>query len=215
MPFYVASGRRDTTPEQEIDYLKTLVEPAGAKALKFRVGGRMSRNEDAMPGRTDKLIPLVRKVFGDKMVIHADANSSYDPPKAIEVGTMLEDVGAIHYEEPCPFDNFDDTKKVTDALEIPSRVRRTGIQPLAFPMVHSQSRRGYRAAGSLLLRRDDSFAPRGAHGRAWPTWRPPCISPADLDLSIHCTSPPARRRSARGRNTKRAWRLTANGSIRR
>ena len=119
MPFYVASGRRDTTPEQEIDYLKTLVEPTGAKALKFRVGGRMSRNEDAMPGRTDKLIPLVRKVFGDKMVIHADANSSYDPPKAIEVGRMLEDVGAIHYEEPCPFDNFDDTKKVTDALKIP------------------------------------------------------------------------------------------------
>ncbi len=119
MPFYVASGRRDTTPEQEIDYLKTLVEPTGAKALKFRVGGRMSRNADAMPGRTDKLIPLVRKVFGDKMVIHADSNSSYDPPKAIEVGKMLQDVGAIHYEEPCPFDNFDDTKKVTDALDIP------------------------------------------------------------------------------------------------
>ena len=119
MPFYVASGRRDTTPEQEIDYLKTLVEPTGAKALKFRVGGRMSRNEDAMPGRTEKLIPLVRKVFGDKMVIHADSNSSYDPPKAIEVGKMLQDVGAIHYEEPCPFDNFDDTKKVTDTLDIP------------------------------------------------------------------------------------------------
>jgi len=119
MPFYVASGRRDTTPEQEIDYLKTLVEPTGAKALKFRVGGRMSRNQDAMPGRTEKLIPLVRKVFGDKMVIHADSNSSYDPPKAIEVGRMLQDVGSIHYEEPCPFDNFDDTKKVTDALEIP------------------------------------------------------------------------------------------------
>lgn len=119
MPFYVASGRRDTTPEQEIDYLKTLVEPTGAKALKFRVGGRMSRNEDAMPGRTEKLIPLVRKVFGEKMVIHADSNSSYDPPKAIEVGRRLEDVGSIHYEEPCPFDNFDDTKKVTDALNIP------------------------------------------------------------------------------------------------
>ena len=119
MPFYVASGRRDTTPEQEIDYLKTLVEPTGAKALKFRVGGRMSRNLDAMPGRTDKLIPLVRKVFGDQMVIHADSNSSYDPPEAIRVGKILEDVGAIHYEEPCPFDNFDDTKRVTDALKIP------------------------------------------------------------------------------------------------
>jgi L-alanine-DL-glutamate epimerase-like enolase superfamily enzyme len=119
MPFYVASGRRDTTPEQEIDYLRGLIEQTGAKAIKYRVGGRMSRNQDAMPGRTDKLIPLSRKAFGDKMVIHADANSSYDPPLAIEVGRMLEDIKAIHYEEPCPFDNFDATRKVADALSIP------------------------------------------------------------------------------------------------
>jgi L-alanine-DL-glutamate epimerase-like enolase superfamily enzyme len=119
VPFYVASGRRDTTPEQEIDYLKSLIEKTGAKAIKYRVGGRMNRNQDALPGRTDKLIPLSRKVFGDKMVIHADANSSYDPPEAIRVGRMLEDIKAIHYEEPCPFDNFDATKKVADALFIP------------------------------------------------------------------------------------------------
>jgi len=119
VPFYVASGRRDTTPEQEIDYLKSLIEKTGAKAIKYRVGGRMNHNQDALPGRTDKLIPLSRKVFGDKMVIHADANSSYDPPEAIRVGRMLEDIKAIHYEEPCPFDNFDATKKVTDTLSIP------------------------------------------------------------------------------------------------
>jgi len=119
VPFYVASGRRDTTPEQEIDYLKGLVEQTGAKAIKYRVGGRMSRNEDAMPGRTEKLIPLTRKTFGDKMAIHADSNSSYDPPQAIKVGRMLEDINAVYFEEPCPFDNFDATKKVTDTLKIP------------------------------------------------------------------------------------------------
>lgn len=118
VPFYVASGRRDTTPEQEIDYLKMLVEKSGAKALKFRVGGRMSHNADAMPHRTDRLIPLVRKTFGDAMVIHADANSSYDSPEGIKVGRMLEEVKAIHYEEPCPFDHLGDTKIVTDALNI-------------------------------------------------------------------------------------------------
>jgi L-alanine-DL-glutamate epimerase-like enolase superfamily enzyme len=119
MPFYVASGRRDTTAEQEVDYLKGLIEQTGAKAIKYRLGGRMSRNEDALPGRTEKLITLSRKALGDKMVIHADANSSYDPPNAIEVGRRLEDIKAIHYEEPCPFDNFDATKKVADALSIP------------------------------------------------------------------------------------------------
>ncbi|MBI3877971.1 MAG: mandelate racemase/muconate lactonizing enzyme family protein [Verrucomicrobia bacterium] len=120
VPFYVASGRRDTTPEQEIDYLRSLVEKTGAKAIKYRLGGRMSRNADAMPGRTEKLIPLTRKAFGDKMAIHGDANSSYDDPKlAIKIGRMMEDIGALFYEEPCPFDNFDTTKKVADALKIP------------------------------------------------------------------------------------------------
>jgi L-alanine-DL-glutamate epimerase-like enolase superfamily enzyme len=119
IPFYIASGRRDTTPEQEVEYLKKLVAESGARALKFRVGGRMSRNADAMPGRTENLIPLVRKTFGDDMVIHADSNSSYDPPKAIEVGRRLEDIKCIHYEEPCPFDHLEDTKKVADALDIP------------------------------------------------------------------------------------------------
>jgi L-alanine-DL-glutamate epimerase-like enolase superfamily enzyme len=119
VPFYVASGRRDTTPEQEVAYLQTLLQRSGAKAVKFRVGGRMSRNADAMPGRTEKLIPLVRKTFGDNIDIHADANSSYDPPKAIEVGRMLEEIQAVYFEEPCPFDHFGDTKKVADTLDIP------------------------------------------------------------------------------------------------
>jgi L-alanine-DL-glutamate epimerase-like enolase superfamily enzyme len=119
VPFYVASGRRDTTPEQEVTYLQGLIEQTGAKAVKYRLGGRMSRDQDAMPGRTEKLIPLSRKALGDKIVIHADANSSYDPPEAIRIGRMLEDIQAIHYEEPCPFDNLDATKQVADALSIP------------------------------------------------------------------------------------------------
>jgi L-alanine-DL-glutamate epimerase-like enolase superfamily enzyme len=119
VPFYVASGRRDTTPAQEIDYLKRLIDETGAKAIKFRVGGRMSRNADASPGRTEQLIPLTRKALGGKIAIHADANSSYDPAHAIPVGRMLEDIGAAYFEEPCPFDDFDATKRVTDALRIP------------------------------------------------------------------------------------------------
>jgi L-alanine-DL-glutamate epimerase-like enolase superfamily enzyme len=119
IPLYVASGRRDTTPEQEVEYLKSLIAQSGARAIKFRVGGRMSRNADASPGRTEKLIPLSRKALGDKIAIHADANSSYDPAHAIPVGHMLEDIGAAFFEEPCPFDDHAATKKVKDALKIP------------------------------------------------------------------------------------------------
>lgn len=119
VPFYVASGRRDTTPEEEIDYLQGLIEETGAKAIKYRVGGRMSRNEDALPDRTPQLIALSRKELGDEMAIHADSNSSYDPPQAIEVGRMLEDIGAVYFEEPCPFDHLEATRQVTDTLRIP------------------------------------------------------------------------------------------------
>jgi L-alanine-DL-glutamate epimerase-like enolase superfamily enzyme len=117
--FYVASGRRDTTPEQEVEYLKKLVAQSGARALKFRVGGMMSRNADASPGRTDRLIPLVRQSFGSEIDIHADANSSYDAPHAIRVGRMLEEVKAVYFEEPCEFDDFEGTKAVADQLTIP------------------------------------------------------------------------------------------------
>lgn len=118
-PFYVASGNRDSTPEEEADYLAQLVEETGAKAVKFRVGGRMSRNRDSMPSRTESLIWLARKTLGDGIDIHADSNSSYDPPEAIKVGRILEEVNAVFFEEPCPFDHLEDTKKVTDALTIP------------------------------------------------------------------------------------------------
>jgi L-alanine-DL-glutamate epimerase-like enolase superfamily enzyme len=116
---YVASGRRDTTPEAEVDYLRKLLEESGARAVKFRVGGRMSRNADASPQRTEKLIPLARKTLGDAIDIHADANSSYDPPQAIRVGRLLEAIKAVYFEEPCPFDHLEDTKVVADALTIP------------------------------------------------------------------------------------------------
>ena len=117
--FYVASGRRDTSPEEEADYLAGLVEETGARAVKFRLGGRMSRNRDASPGRSEGLIPLARKVLGDSIDLHGDANSSYDAERAVAIGRLLEDVGAVYFEEPCPFDHLEETKAVADALEIP------------------------------------------------------------------------------------------------
>ena len=32
---------------------------------------------------------------------------------------MLQDINAVYFEEPCPFDHLEDTKQVTDALAIP------------------------------------------------------------------------------------------------
>jgi L-alanine-DL-glutamate epimerase-like enolase superfamily enzyme len=116
---YYASGKRGNRPEDEVDYLKKLVADSGVKALKFRLGGRMSRNADSLPGRTEALIPLVRKAFGDGMTLYADANSSYDAREAIRIGRLMEKHGYAFYEEPCEFDDLWSTKEVADALTIP------------------------------------------------------------------------------------------------
>lgn len=79
----------------------------------------MSRNADSLPGRTEALIPLVRKEFGDDMTLYADSNSSYDTENAIRIGRIMEEHAYGFYEEPCPFDDLWSTKEVSDALDIP------------------------------------------------------------------------------------------------
>ena len=116
---YRASGNRGNTPEVEIEYLQKLVAETGAKAIKFRLGGRMSKNRDSLPGRTERLIPLVRKTFGDKMTLYADSNSSYDVPEAIRIGRIMEEHNYGFFEEPCEFDDLWGTKQVADTLMIP------------------------------------------------------------------------------------------------
>ena len=63
VPIYVASGNRDTTPEEEVAILVKGIEKTGCKAVKFKVGGRMSNNADSMPGRTEGMIRLVRTIY--------------------------------------------------------------------------------------------------------------------------------------------------------
>jgi L-alanine-DL-glutamate epimerase-like enolase superfamily enzyme len=116
---YYASGNRSNKPEAEVEYLRKLVAGSGVRALKFRLGGRMSRNADSLPGRTEALIPLVRKAFGDGMTLYADANSSYDVREAVRIGRLMEEHGYAFYEEPCPFDWLWETKEVADTLTIP------------------------------------------------------------------------------------------------
>ena len=70
-------------------------------------------------GRSDKLIPLVRKIFGDEMHLYADSNGSYNAAEAIRIGKLLQEYKYEIYEEPVPFDWYEETKQVADALTIP------------------------------------------------------------------------------------------------
>lgn len=116
---YRANNHRGESAEKSIEKIIKNVEESNAKAVKFKVGGRMSKNKDYPPGRTEKLIPMVRKAFGEEMTIYADSNGSYDVKEAIRIGKILENHGIDFYEEPTPFDWYEETKMVTEALQIP------------------------------------------------------------------------------------------------
>ncbi len=116
---YQANNFRGKSAEESIDLIKKQVEETQAKALKIKVGGRMSNNADFPAGRTEKLIPLVRKTFGDEMTIYADSNGSYTVDEAIRIGKIMEEYQLDFYEEPVPFDWYEETKKVKNALKIP------------------------------------------------------------------------------------------------
>lgn len=116
---YQANGERGITAEVTIEHLLKEVGESKAKALKFKVGGRMSNNFEEPKGRSEKLIPLVRKTFGDKMFIYADSNGSYTTEEAIRIGKIMEENKIDFYEEPVPFDWYEETKEVADTLKIP------------------------------------------------------------------------------------------------
>jgi L-alanine-DL-glutamate epimerase-like enolase superfamily enzyme len=116
---YQATNYRGKSAEESIVLIKENVEETQAKALKIKVGGRMSNNADDPPGRTENLIPLIRKTFGDEMVVYADSNGSYTVDEAIRIGKMMEAYKFDFYEEPVPFDWYEETRQVADALSIP------------------------------------------------------------------------------------------------
>ncbi len=116
---YQANNFRGKSATESIELIKQQVTETAAKALKFKIGGRMSKNADYPAGRSEDLIPLVRETFGEEMTIYADSNGSYDAAEAIRIGKMLEAHQFDFYEEPVPFDWYEETKTVADALTIP------------------------------------------------------------------------------------------------
>ena len=115
---YASSMKRDITPVDEADRFLRLRDAHGFDAFKFRVGAEVGWDKDEWPGRTEEIIPTIRKALGDDAALLVDANSCYSPKRAIEVGHILQDHGISHFEEPCPYWDLEQTKQVTDALDI-------------------------------------------------------------------------------------------------
>jgi L-alanine-DL-glutamate epimerase-like enolase superfamily enzyme len=114
---YLSHTGRETTPQEEVDLFAPRLAATGCRAIKYKVGGRMSRNADAAPGRTEAVTAALAKAF-PAVERWADANGSYDADHAIEVGRMLNANGVAVFEEPCPFDEYEQTRQVADALDM-------------------------------------------------------------------------------------------------
>lgn len=115
---YQANNNRGKSAEESLERIKALQASTNAEAVKFKIGGRRS-NPEVPTGRTERLIPMMRKAFDDDITIYADCNGSYNAAEAIRIGKLLEAHRIDLFEQPVPTDWYEDWKATADALTIP------------------------------------------------------------------------------------------------
>jgi L-alanine-DL-glutamate epimerase-like enolase superfamily enzyme len=118
-PVYGSSMRRDIRPEDEAERLARLRDRYDYRAFKIRIGKVCGHDQDEWPGRTEALVPAVRKAVGSDVSLLVDANSCYTPAKAVSVAQMLQEQSVCHLEEPCPYWELEWTAEVTAAVDVP------------------------------------------------------------------------------------------------
>ena len=120
---YTATEFREKPLEEHFELIKKAVAEYDTNALKVKIGYQYAGTKDihyaGVPGKTEKLIPMLREFYGDDMALYADSNGYYDVHDAIKVGRLLEEYKYRYFEEPVMFDHFEDIKAVADALTLP------------------------------------------------------------------------------------------------
>lgn len=112
---------RNLEPEESLDLVYQDFLKTKAKAVKIRAGrgDNLATDIDNAPGRTEKLIRMAREKFGDDTKLMIDGNGSYSVKEAIRIGKILEENNYYFYEEPVPWDWYEEQKMVEQALHIP------------------------------------------------------------------------------------------------
>lgn len=111
---------RAMDPEAALELVAQDQAETNAKAIKIRGGdgNQKGLNGDFKPGHTEKLIRLTREKFGDDMVLMLDGNGSYEYNEAVRIGNVLKEYNYYFYEEPIPWDWYEEQKQVADSLDI-------------------------------------------------------------------------------------------------
>lgn len=120
---YMATEFRHLPLDEHLENIIETVSGYDVNALKIKVGYQHAGTTDihysGVEGKTEKLIPLVRKRFGDDFSLYADSNGYYSAKEAIKVGRILEEYNYEYFEEPVLYWHFEEIKAVADALTIP------------------------------------------------------------------------------------------------
>lgn len=112
---------RRLEPEESLVLMERDAIETEAKAIKLRAGAgdNLATDIELAPNRSEKLIRLAREKFGPDMALMIDGNGSYGVAESIRLGKILEEYNYEFWEEPVPWDWYEEQKQVEQALDIP------------------------------------------------------------------------------------------------
>jgi L-alanine-DL-glutamate epimerase-like enolase superfamily enzyme len=120
---YAATEFREKPIEEHFSLIRETVAKYNVNAIKMKIGymfaGSKNIHDPGLPGKSEKMIPLLRKEYGAGWTLYADSNGYYDTEGAVRIGKILEENGYAYFEEPVMYDHFADIKEVADRLTIP------------------------------------------------------------------------------------------------
>jgi L-alanine-DL-glutamate epimerase-like enolase superfamily enzyme len=111
---------RKLEPEESLARMVRDVERTKAKAVKLRsgVGDYLGTNREFVPGRAEKLAKLARETFGSDFTLMMDGNGTYDVQGAIRFAKVLEGLDFYFFEEPLPWQWYEEQRELERALNI-------------------------------------------------------------------------------------------------
>jgi L-alanine-DL-glutamate epimerase-like enolase superfamily enzyme len=115
VPVYGSSMDRVMPEEDEAGRMKALYEQ-GYGAFKLHCAHPNGNNIDTRPGRTERVVKLVRGAIGSAG-LYVDVNGNYSPEYAIAKIPFLLEHGVSILEEPCKYWELAETREVREAAK--------------------------------------------------------------------------------------------------
>ncbi|MCY4582769.1 MAG: hypothetical protein OXE50_08235 [Chloroflexi bacterium] len=102
--------------EGMLEEAEAAIEGHGFRAIKVKVGTN-TREDVAALG-------LLRDALGDDMLLWVDANSGYGPDDAMWAARGFAEVGVRFFEDPCPLDLGEQSRRLLEESPVPVMVDR-------------------------------------------------------------------------------------------